>query len=187
MGKKLPGEELAKYHLNRDSFHEFMVLPRLLFGEYLNSQFKLLFEQAKKLEIITTVHLNSKVVDINDLPSSNCVKIKTAGGNTFEFSHVVISTGHTWQATHEGRIPGYFDSLYPPSKLKLAIDHPIAIRGSSLTAIDAIRTLARNNGKFVEEESHKLSYQLNKHAENFKMVMHFRQGLLPGVRFHLED
>lgn len=82
---------------------------------------------------------------------------------------------------------GYYDSPYPPSKLKLLLNHAIAIKGSSLTAIDAIRTLARNNGTFIKEAAHKLSFQPHEDAKNFKIIMHSRQGLLPAIRFHLED
>ncbi|WP_431292199.1 hypothetical protein [Pedobacter sp. P26] len=57
--------------------------------------------------------------------------------------------------------------------------------GSSLTAIDALRTLARQNGKFADNEDGTYSYQLAN--KGFKMVMHSRSGLLPAIRFHLED
>ena len=67
------------------------------------------------------------------------------------------------------------------------MNHPIAIRGSSLTAIDAIRTLARNNGSFEWNANGTMSYVVNKESENFKIIMHSREGLLPAVRFHLED
>ena len=65
------------------------------------------------------------------------------------------------------------------------MNHPIAIRGSSLTAIDAIRTLARNNGSFEWNANGTMSYVVNKESENFKIIMHSREGLLPAVRFHL--
>jgi hypothetical protein len=83
-------------------------------------------------------------------------------------------------------LPDFFDSPYPPSKLELKLDHPVGIKGSSLTAIDAIRTLARANGIFVSADK-KLSYVLNEDSSGFEMLMHSRNGLLPAVRFHLED
>jgi uncharacterized NAD(P)/FAD-binding protein YdhS len=84
-------------------------------------------------------------------------------------------------------VPNYFDSPYPPVKLALQLNHPVAIKGSSLTAVDAIRTLSRHNGTFDKDKNGKLVYQLADHSPNFKMVMHTRNGMLPAVRFHLED
>src|SRR5690606_9697927 len=84
-------------------------------------------------------------------------------------------------------IRGYFDSPYPPNKLALKLNHPVAIKGSSLTAIDAIRTLARHNGTFILDEKDDLIYQSDADSEDFKIVMHSRNGLLPAIRFHQED
>jgi hypothetical protein len=84
-------------------------------------------------------------------------------------------------------VPGYFDSPYPPSKLAVKLNHPVAIKGSSLTAIDAIRTLSRQNGNFNKDENGNLTFQLAEGSEHFKLVVHSRNGLLPAVRFHLED
>ncbi|WP_246230105.1 hypothetical protein [Mucilaginibacter humi] len=101
---------------------------------------------------------------------------------------MVICTGHRWPLKYEGKIPGYFDSPYPPAKLRLKLNHPVAVKGASLTAIDAVRTLARANGTFtVAEDGHHRSYQLADDSKGFKMIMHSRNGLLPAVRFHLED
>jgi uncharacterized NAD(P)/FAD-binding protein YdhS len=100
---------------------------------------------------------------------------------------VVICTGHYWPKKHEGKVHGYYDSPYPPSKLALKLNHAVALRGSSLTAIDAIRTLARHNGTFEKDENDFLKYTLNERSENFKIIMHSRSGFLPAIRFHLED
>lgn len=105
----------------------------------------------------------------------------------YTFDKAVICIGHHWPKINEGIVPGYFDSPYPPSKLNLKLNYPVAIKGASLTAIDAIRTLARNNGHYIKKENSLLQYQLNKGSEDFKMVMHSRNGFLPVVRFHLDD
>lgn len=82
------------------------------------------------------------------------------GGEQLEFDEVVICTGHKWPVKNEGVTAGYFDSPYPPSKLKLKMNHPVAIKGSSLTAIDAIRTLVRSNGTFDTGRNDKLTFTL---------------------------
>ena len=56
-----------------------------------------------------------------------------------------------------------------------------------MTAIDAGRTLARQNGSFLADEQGNLNYSLKEQSPNFKIVMRSRGGLLSAVRFHLED
>ena len=114
------------------------------------------------------------------------VSVETDKSGIMQFDYCVICTGHYWPAPHESAGKGYYDSPYPPSKIALQLNHAVAIRGSSLTAIDAIRTLARKNGSFHEDKG-MLSYKVKTESENFKMVLHSRNGMLPAVRFHLED
>ena len=182
----VPEEILKTYSIDKSKFNEYKVLPRLLFGKYLEAQYKLLKQNAAKIGIKTVLHLNSPVSDISDKPSARKVLVKTATEHD-EFDHIVICTGHSWPTKYEGKVPGYFDSPYPPAKLAMRLNHAVAVRGSSLTAIDAIRTLARNNGTFSWNDSDQLSYQLSGESPDFRIVMHSRNGLLPAVRFHLED
>ncbi len=178
---------LDDFDIVPEKFNEYKVLPRLLFGKYLEAQFALLRQLAEGRGIKTTVHLNCEVLDIKDLPDEENAEIIVTGGAIHKFDYVIICTGHNWHNEHEGRVPGYFDSPYPPSKLAIRLDHPVAIRGSSLTAIDAIRTLARQHGHFEEQSDGMLKFVPREDSGNFKMVMHSRNGLLPAVRFHLED
>ena len=183
----LPGDELKKYGIELDSFNSYKVLPRLLFGEYLNAQFNLLLQKGEQAGIITRLHPACMVTDITDLPGKNKMFVEVNGKDAYEFDHVIICTGHKWPLTYEGKIDGFFDSPYPPAKLAVRFNHPIALKGSSLTAIDAIRTLARQHGSFIEETPHKLIFVPDKKARKFKIVMYSLDGLLPGIRFHLDD
>jgi hypothetical protein len=185
--KTLPIAVLEEFHIDPQNFNEYKVLPRLFFGMYLSAQFELLLARAKKMGIHTQVRLASAVEDVIDKPTLNETWVVVEGKGIFKFDQVIICTGHSWPKTYEGKVPGFFDSPYPPSKLKLQLNHHIGIRGSSLTAIDAIRTLARNNGTFSINEEQELSYQTFEHCANFKITMHSRSGMLPAVRFHLED
>lgn len=182
-----PQELLEKYQINTSNFNTDKVLPRLLFGAYLNSQFDLLLEVAESKNIATNVYVNTAVRDIVDDPEKRKVIVVTSQNRKMIFDDVIICIGHHWPVLHEGNIAGYFDSPYPPTKLKLRLSHPVAIKGSSLTAVDAIKTLARANGKFVKDESGQLRFELDKDSEGFKLILHSRNGLLPTVRFHLED
>lgn len=183
----LSKESLAKFNIDKENFNEYKVLPRLLFGQYLSAQFTLLLEKAKSEGLKTIVHLGSKVIDIVDKPDTGKVEIETAEKEILEFDKVIICTGHKWPVKFEGVVAGYFDSPYPPAKLELKLNHPVAIKGSSLTAVDALRTLARNNGTFKTDKNGNVSFLASKDSPDFKLVMHSRNGLLPAVRFHLED
>lgn len=185
--KTVPEGILAGFGLNKDLFNEYKVLPRLLFGQYLSAQFELLLNQAEKQGLNVQVHLTSRIADIIYRPELKKVDVQVQGGDLYQYDRVVICTGHNWPCENEKKVKGYFDSPYPPAKLRNKTNHAVAIRGSSLTAIDAIRTLARANGQFSDTGSGYLSYKLNEGSEDFKMVLHSRGGLLPAIRFHLQE
>lgn len=185
--KVAPSEILERFNITPENFNEFKVLPRLFFGHYLSAQFELLLDSAKRIGIRTTLHLNINVIDIIDQPGLHEVWVEVSGAETAKFDRVIICTGHNWPRFHEGKIEGYYDSPYPPSKLELKLNHPVAIKGSSLTAIDAIRTLARHNGEFVKLENGDISFHKSEDSPEFKLSMHSLDGLLPAIRFHLED
>lgn len=181
-----PEDLLKRYNIDPTRFNEYKVLPRLFFGHYLTAQFELLQKIASENSINTLIHYGSTVVDIEYYPETKKIGVETSTGKTI-FDDVIICTGHNWPVKYEGKIKGYYDAPYPPSKLNLKLNHSVAIRGSSLTAIDAIRTLARNNGSFYKDENGILKFEIDSDNSNFKMVLHSRNGLLPAVRFHLED
>lgn len=178
-------DTLDKYNIDPAKFNDYKVLPRLLFGQYLSAQFSLLQKKAKDAGLEFKVHYNSVITDVTDYPTQGMVEVQINDAEKFQFDQVVVCTGHNWPHKNEGKTPGYFDSPYPPSKIALTIDHPVAVRGSSLTAVDALRTLGRHNGKFDKDEKGKVIYVPE--SEGFRIVMHSRNGLLPAVRFHLED
>ncbi len=64
--KTIPQQTLDKFNISAAKFNDYKVLPRLLFGQYLEAQFKLLLQEAKKKVIFTTkVHLNTVVKRYN--------------------------------------------------------------------------------------------------------------------------
>jgi len=182
-----PAELLQRFKIQPEKFNEYKVVPRLLFGHYLAAQFEILRKAGSQSGITTTVHFGSTVTDVSYDSKNETVKVETLDQNNKEFDYAIICTGHNWPMRHEGKIPGYYDAPYPPQKLVQKINHAVAVKGSSLTAIDAIRTLARHNGKFETEKDGSLSFQLSEESAEFKIMMHSRSGMLPAVRFHLED
>ena len=184
--QQLSDSAAERFAIDRERFNEHNVLPRLLFGEYLRDQFGVLLQLANTNGITANVHTNCRVADIADQRESNTTRLTFANGHAREFDAVVICTGHDWPQHAEGRVPEYFDCPYPPSKLAGERNHRIAIRGSGLTAVDAIRTLARGNGSFERIAQHEVVFHPSDSAVDFKIVMHTRHGLLPCVRFHTD-
>ncbi|MDX2105153.1 MAG: FAD/NAD(P)-binding protein [Candidatus Melainabacteria bacterium] len=183
--KSRPPYVLEKFGVDASTFDKTSILPRLLLGEYLHEQFVALLKQAEHRGTEITIHYDNVVTDIKDDDKKKKTTIVTSE-NTLLFDHVIICCGHYWPHEHEKELAGYFDSPYPPSKLNRLFNHPVAMRGSSLTAIDAIRTLARNNGTFSPGNT-RLFYQRNENAPHFKMVMYSQNGLLPCARIFLEE
>ena len=178
-----PAQTLQKYGVQPQRLHEDRVVPRLLFGDYLEAQFEELIRQGS---VQTQVHRLARVSDLRDRPESEEVEVTSSLGS-IAYDRVVICTGHNWPRPHEGQVEGYFDSPYPPQKLRSVRNHPVALRGSSLTAIDAIRTLALANGEFLPTDNGELAYRVDPDCSEFRIVMHSRNGLLPCVRIHLDD
>lgn len=185
--KTVHPDTLARFNISLDNFNDYKVLPRLLFGDYLADQFQALLALANRQGVLLNVQYNKKVMDIKDLPEENKIAVILNNEQQQIFEKVVVCTGHIWPKDHEEKEKGYFDSPYPPSKLKLKVNYPVAIRGASLTAIDAIRTLSRENGEYQRNADGKLTYHLHNDSTEFRLILHSLHGMLPAIRFHLED
>lgn len=167
-----------------ESINEYQVIPRLLLGNYLEDQFHHLLKTAGKHGVTIKVFKNTKVVDI-DRKNDDFFNVITDSGEAYKVSKVIICTGHQWSSENEIRSKGWYDSPYPPSKFNIASNHSVAIRGTSLTAVDAVKTLARLNGKYVEENGG-LKYLINEENKNFSITLFSKRGFLPALRFHSE-
>ncbi len=100
-------EKLETYNIDPEKFNEYKVLPRLLLGDYLTSQFSELLNIARYKKIKTTVYLDTIVTDIIHTNTQKLL-VKTYAGDENIFDTVVISIGHKWPVTHEGTIPWLF-------------------------------------------------------------------------------
>jgi len=178
----------ARFNIVRDEKAPYRVLPRLALGLYLQAQFNRLRRRGEAAGMRIRVFCDSTIGDIQDDAVTGTVRLVMKGAPLeTPYDVVIISTGHVWPREEEGKYSGYFNSPYPPRKLAGIINQTVAIRGSSLTAIDAVRTLARQNGAFQRMTPHELRYKPHKNADDFKIALHSRHALLPAVRFHLDD
>jgi uncharacterized NAD(P)/FAD-binding protein YdhS len=167
------------------TYNPYKVIPRLLFGEYLESQFSYLLKLGEAQGIKNLVRFNTTVTDVANFEYESI--IKTSESKSYTFDKVILSTGHQFPTGLDEVSTGYFQSPYPPRKLSNVFNHAVAVRGASLTAVDAVRTLARANGNFVMDENGSIKYSPRKESSDFKIVLHCRSGMLPAVRFHLAD
>ncbi|RZJ73049.1 FAD/NAD(P)-binding protein [Flavobacterium sp.] len=178
-------EVAQKYGIEVETFHEYKVVPRLLFGDYLECQFRILIDKLRSDGITVDIFLEHEVTDAAQSADGK-ITITCHDKPEMQCDAVIICTGHVWPKWNEQKVKGYFDSPYPPSKIASKVNHAVGIKGASLTAIDAVKTLAWQHGTF-EEQNDKLHYRVSPDCRDFRIVMHSRSGLLPAVRIHLAD
>lgn len=183
--REQPDAVLAGLGVERQKIGERTFYPRLVLGEYFHSQSNKLLERAKRQGVEITVRTHCRVLDVVNQPSGMLLTIRPAKGSAFQerFDHVVLATGHQWPATPEVR-PGYFLSPWPASNLAKIPPCNIGIRGTSLTAIDALVALASANGEFAEREEGVLDYEPAPNTGAFHITMMSRKGLLPEADFY---
>lgn len=166
-------------------FNDKQVIPRLLLGNYLEYLFEQYIKLAKKKGIGIVIRKNCAVVDIQ-LTNEQLYKIITDSEDNYFADNVIICSGHYWPKKHENNVKGWYDSPYPPSKFDTLFNGSVAIRGTSLTAVDAVKTLARLNGSYVTNDDGQLTYHLNPESDKFKITLFSTGGFLPALRFHSE-
>lgn len=180
-----PDAVLAGLGVQRDKIGERIFYPRLVLGDFFHSQSNKLLELAREKGIDITVRTRCRVLDVVNHSSCMLLKVKPAKGSIFQerFDHVVLATGHQWPATPEIR-PGYFLSPWPASNLAKIPPCKIGIRGTSLTAIDAMVALAGAHGEFVDRNDGVLYYDPGAGTDDFHVTMMSRKGLLPEADFY---
>lgn len=173
-------EYLTDGAINRDQ-----VIPRLLLGNYLENQFLAYIKLAKSSGIKVETYTNTEVKDIVHFNETETYSI-IAGNEKYHADVVILSTGHQWPRSYEDTQKGWYDSPYPPSKFNFTTNYPVAVKGASLTAVDVIRTLSRQNGNFIKDKN-RVEYILKPESENFRIDLYSLSGFLPALRFHSED
>lgn len=121
---------------------------RRLYGDYLKEQFDHYFELARK-EGMKVDLIRASAVSIKS--SENQYRVQLSNGHEAVCEHLVLALG-TPISNMYGELlkyDNYFDSPWPSSKIleNVPREEPVAILGSSLSAIDALMTLADNEHK----------------------------------------
>ncbi len=185
--RRQPDVELQRLNVSRANIQEREFYPRVVLGEYLQSQFRQLIETGLANGHTVDVKARHRVVDIRLQTDDIRLTVDMPDGERkdYGFDHVVMATGHNWPETTEIR-PGYFMSPWPAPMLKRIEACPVGILGTSLSAIDALITVATAHGVFYLDAGGLLAYQGSAGSEGFQATLMSRKGLLPEADFYCE-
>jgi uncharacterized NAD(P)/FAD-binding protein YdhS len=117
--RRQPDTELQRLRVERFKIREREFYPRVVLGEFLQSQFNQLDETGHANGHAIDVKPRHRVIDIKLQASDIGLTIAMPDGERREyaFGHVVMATGHNWPEMTETR-PGYFLSPWPAPALK---------------------------------------------------------------------
>lgn len=185
--RRQPTSELDRLNIVRENIQEREFYPRVVLGEFLQSQFRQLIEQGMAAGHVIDVKPQHRVTDIglqeHDIALTVNQPDKQVKG--FIFDHVVMATGHDWPETTEIS-PGYFISPWPASILKTIGAGSVGILGTSLSAIDALITVATAHGAFYLDSGGQLQYRAAGGSQGFSATLMSRKGLLPEADFYCD-
>jgi uncharacterized NAD(P)/FAD-binding protein YdhS len=175
----LDGFALVREEINDRSFY-----PRVVLGDFFRAQFERIVEEGKQRRHTITVVECCRVTDAAVVDGEFELCYSMGGHKTKEvFDYLVAATGHSFPTDPETS-PGYFSAPWPAEKLKSVPCGPVGILGTSLSAIDAVMTVATNFGAFRRGRDGKLTYAPHDDCERFSATMMSRKGLLPEADFY---
>jgi uncharacterized NAD(P)/FAD-binding protein YdhS len=179
--------ELQRLNVLRSNIREREFYPRVVLGEFLQSQFNQLIEKGIANGHSIDVKSLHRVVDIRLQKSDIQITVSMPDGDRKEylFDHVVMATGHNWPESTEIK-PGYFVSPWPAPALKKIAACSVGILGTSLSAIDALITVSTAHGVFYLDPVGDLQYKGSEHSDGFHAALMSRKGLLPEAEFYCE-
>jgi len=178
-------QDLARFGVVRAAIDEREFYPRVVLGEFLRAQFLRIISIGKENGHQIEVLERHRVADIALQSDDIRLAVVLNDGSRLDavFDHVVMATGHNWPENTEIR-PGYFVSPWPAPALGKIGAVRVGILGTSLSAIDALMTVATANGAFHFDAAGELQYQPAGGSEAFHATMMSRKGLLPEADFY---
>jgi uncharacterized NAD(P)/FAD-binding protein YdhS len=178
--KHLPRRELSEWELSTHDLSARAFYPRVLIGEYLQSQFHTLCAMGRAAGHTITVNTGTAVTDI--VPDA-------AGGATVHWRNggkwcdaVVIASGHAW--SKHPQIDGIpLISPWPYTQITQAPGQRIGILGSSLSAVDVVVALGHARGRFEEIGGH-VTWLPNDGQDTLSIAMVSHVGVMPEGDFY---
>ena len=179
----LDAVRLKGFGIDPEAISDSEVYPRLALGEYQHSQYQAIIARLAAAGISVREHTNCKIVDVRD--ESDSITLIKDEGTHFDFDRVVLATGHYWPE-EDHPTSGYYTSPWPISKLfpkkGATYNFSIGTLGASLSAFDVVSSLAHRHGTF-ETKNGGLVFLPHPDTENFRIVMHAANGLLPHLQY----
>lgn len=170
---------LAAFGIERCLINDREFYPRVVLGDFLQAQFQTIIESGLASRHAIRVYEQCPVTDVlKDGDILNVAFLQGAELQSHPFDHVVLATGHSFPSAPEV-LPGYFVAPWPATALKDIPAKQIGVLGTSLSAIDAIMTLATSFGQFRHDTATRLEYFADEGRESFSITMMSRKGLLP--------
>jgi uncharacterized NAD(P)/FAD-binding protein YdhS len=178
-----PDDYLAEFGIVRVGIDERQFYPRVVLGDYFYDQLMTVVAEAEQRGHVIDIYENHRVTDI--VSQQDDIRVSVDGGEQFSavFDHVVMATGHNWPGKTQER-PGYFTSAWPASTLKTIKGGRVGILGTSLSAIDALMTVATSCGAFMFDAAGTLQFETASEWKDFSAVLMSRKGLLPEADFY---
>jgi uncharacterized NAD(P)/FAD-binding protein YdhS len=171
-----PDQVLAEHSLafnQRVSRAEMGRKLQLLFAEHVT--------RLRELGINVRLLAHTTALDLVPL-SSGAFSVQLSNGDAITATHVVLATGHWQTPSPFDGVPGFIGSPWPAMALQAAIppDARVAVLGSSLTAVDTVKTIAMAHGCF-ERCRGELRYLRRRGARKLRITLYSRHGWLPKV------
>jgi len=180
---------LSKLNVTEFPIDDSEVYSRLALGSYLRQQYLALVHMLESGGIHIAEIKGVEVQDIEFLRDKKHVLVRCDNGDRFNFSKVVIATGHAWKEEDRPE-NGYYGSPWPIHKLLPnegeVYNFTVGTLGASLSAFDVATSLGHRHGKFLKNGKG-LTYQLRSDAQKFKVVMHSAEGWLPHLQYEQEE
>lgn len=160
--------------------------PRVLIGEYLQSQFEDLGAKARKAGHLVEVLTNCRVDDISPGVGTGAkAEVNFTAGHEpkkAQFDDVVIASGHSWPEKPE--IHGIsLVSPWPYTRITNLDQPAIGVLGSSLSAIDIVIALGHARGTF-DEIGNQVRWLPNDADAAFRITMVSHMGIMPEGDFY---
>jgi uncharacterized NAD(P)/FAD-binding protein YdhS len=174
---------LERWDLERSDIDARMFYPRVMLGDYLQSEFDRLCEIGRSAEHTIDVVAASKVVDVTPAGDQVMLSVLTDNGaEQLPFTHVVLATGHSWPS--KPRI-GSADLVSPWPYTNVTDLEPgrIGVLGSSLSAIDVIVALGHEHGTFMEDGD-RVNWFVKTGRESIAITMVSHRGIMPEPDFY---